>query len=238
MITQSKAVVLVLVSFLAVTLVFSSFVSVALARKKHVATDITCSRNFNNQGDVTSTTCCWEDYDVDTVTNKISNYQKWCVICDPYGNNCGPEYQAARYANGGPLNPPSLGTALPPVNNSGAVTNGQKGNPSHLGNALPTGNNTGTPGKTSIFNPVRNATNALPSSNGTGTPSLGSIIRTPVNHTKALPTNNNTGTPPALKLSQPSLAGQQPKMQQTTGHHHKGSNTGASTSTGSNSTGH
>ncbi len=45
--------------------------------------------------------------------------------------------------------------------------------------------------------------------------------------------------PPALKLSQPTLAGQQPQTQQTTGHHHhKGSNTGASTSTGSNSTGH
>jgi len=69
-----------------------------------------------------------------------------------------------------------------------------------------------------------------------GKASLGNIIKAPVNHTSALPTGNYTSTqPPALKLSQPSLAGQQ----QTTGHHHhKGSSTGASTSAGSNSTGH
>ena len=80
---------------------------------------------------------------------------------------------------------------------------------------------------------VGSATNP---SNNTGTASLGNIIKAPVNHTNALPTGNNTSTPPpALKLSQPSLAGQQ----QTTGHHHhKGSSTGASTSAGSNSTGH
>ena len=84
---------------------------------------------------------------------------------------------------------------------------------------------------------VGSATNP---SNSTGTASLGNIVKVPVNHTNALPTNNNTGAPPpTLKLSQPSLAGQQPETQQTTGHHHhKGSNTGASTSTGGNSTGH
>gem|GEM_PF-3970585 len=52
--------------------------------------------------------------------------------------------------------------------------------PTPAGNALPpSGNNTGTPGKTSVFNPVRNVTNALPSGNGTGTIPPGSIIKVP-----------------------------------------------------------
>jgi len=83
---------------------------------------------------------------------------------------------------------------------------------------------------------VGSATNP---SNNTGTASLGNIIKAPVNHTNALPAGNNTSTPPpALKLSQPSLAGQQLQTQQTTKPHHEGSSTGASTSAGSNSTGH
>ena len=87
------------------------------------------------------------------------------------------------------------------------------------------------------FNSASNKAGAIGSattpSNTTGT--LGNIIKVPVNRTNALAAGNNTGTtPPALKLSQPSTAGQQ----QTTGHpHHKGSNTGASTSSG-NSTSH
>jgi len=65
---------------------------------------------------------------------------------------------------------------------------------------------------------------------------IGQGVATPLgNATNALPTGNNTGTLPPPPTG---LAGQQTQTQQTTAHHHKGSNTGASTSTGSNSTGH
>jgi hypothetical protein len=210
----SKSVVLVIVSFLLVTLIYSSVTKFnVFALKKYVG-EIACfPKGALYLSEATQVTCCQNTYYQDGLVIR------YCTDCDNTQppSNCGPRYEANR----GGVNPPGLPTP------AGGATN-----------ALPpSGNNSGTPG-TSIFNPVRNATNAVPSSNGTSTPPPGSIIKVPVNHTNALPTSNNTGTtPPSLKLSQPSLAGQQTQTQQTTGHHHKVSNTGASTS-GGNSTGH
>ena len=147
-------------------------------------------------------------------------------------------------------------SALPVNNNTGTLPPGSiiKVPPGTIGSATnppPTNNNTGNPiAITSSDNPpgcskkvpIPPNCTLNPFNNSVlnkGTASLGNIIKVPVNHTNALPTGNNNSTPPpALKLSQPSLAGQQPQTQQTTGHHHKGSSTGASTSAGSNSTGH
>jgi hypothetical protein len=171
----------------------------------------------------------------------------------PPGSDTGPTIKVPP----GVVNALSNATnALPPGNSTGTLPPGSiiKVPPGTIGSATnppPTNNNTGNhiamtssdnpPGcskKVPIppnctLNPFNN------SASNKGTASLGNIIKVPVNHTNGLPTNNNTGTaPPALKLSQPTLAGQQPQTQQTTGHHHhKGSNTGASTS-GGNSTGH
>ena len=152
---------------------------------------------------------------------------------------------------------PNATNALPPGNSPGTLPPGSifKVPPGTIGSATnppPTNNNTGNPiAMTSSDNPP-GCSKKVPippnctlnpfnnSASNKGTASLGNIIKAPVNHTNALPTGNNTSTPPpALKLSQPSLAGQQPQTQQTTGHHHhNGSSTGASTSAGSNSTGH
>ena len=63
-------------------LIFNSSISVAFARSKHVITEDRCSGNYNNVGIKTSTTCCYESWDEDRVTHKISNYMKWCRICD------------------------------------------------------------------------------------------------------------------------------------------------------------
>ena len=71
-------------------LIFNSSISVAFARSKHVITEDRCSGNYNNVGIKTSTTCCYESWDEDRVTHKISNYMKWCRICDTSGFNSGP----------------------------------------------------------------------------------------------------------------------------------------------------
>jgi len=170
---------------------------------------------------------------------------QWCTQCDNTvpPSNCGPRYQANRgVANPTGVSTPA-GNALPPPGSDTGPTikvpPGVNALPNAT-NALPPGNSTGTLPPGSIIKvPPGTVGSATNPSNTTGTASLGNIIKVPVNHTNVLPTGNNTGTaPPALKLSQPTLAGQQPQTQQTTGHHHhKGSNTGASTSDG-NSTGH
>jgi hypothetical protein len=103
--------------------------------------------------------------------------------------------------------------------------------PGNLTNAPPS--NTGK--TTGVLNPPANLTNAVPTNNSTGTSPPISVIKvTPGTIGNATNPSSNTS---ALKLSP--LTGQhQPQTQQTTGHHHhKGSSTGASTSTG-NSTGH
>jgi hypothetical protein len=173
----------------------------------------------------------------------------------PSGNNTGP------ITNGQTGLPTPAGSVLPPSGDKTGKTS--IFNPvRNVTSVLPGNNNTGNsiamttsdnpPGCSTknpippncTLNPFNNSASnkagtvgsATNPSNTTGTASLGNIIKVPVNHTNSLPTGNNTSTPPpALKLSQPSLPGQQ---QQTTAHHHKGSNTGASTSTGSNSTSH
>jgi hypothetical protein len=251
-------VVVVIVLLLLIVLIYGQTATFYAFAKPPKKGPITCRPIFNMAGTAPYTECCQTTYP----STPGALPKTYCTKCDNTvpPSNCGPAYEV-RTANGGPLNPPSTGTLLPPSgNHTGTVTNG----PPRLGTVLPpSGNNTSSPGKASIFNPIRNTTNALSGnnntgtlppesiikvppgtigsatnpSNNTGTASLGNIIKVPVNHTNALPTGNNSSTPPpALKLSQPSLAGQQPQMQQTT-HHHKGSSTGASTSTG-NSTGH
>ncbi len=142
------------------------------------------------------------------------------------------------------------------------------GLPTPAGNALPPpGIDTGPTIKVppGMLNALPNATNALPPSNSTSTLPPGSIIKVPPgtigSATNPPPTNNNTGNPIAMKSSDnppgcskkipippnctlnpfnnsASNKAEQTQTQQTTGHHHKGSNTGASTSNGNNSTGH
>lgn len=171
----------------------------------------------------------------------------------PPGSDTGPTIKVPPGVNA----LPNATNALPPGNSTGTLPPGSifKVPPGTIGSATnppPTNNNTGNPiaMKSSDNPPGCSKKVPIPpnctlnpfnnSASNKGTASLGNIIKAPVNHTNALPTGNNTSTPPpALKLSQPSLAGQQPQTQQTTGHHHhKGSSTGASTSAGSNSTGH
>ncbi len=82
----------------------------------------------------------------------------------------------------------------------------------------------GTPGKTSIFSPVRNATSAVPPL----VRSPGSVIKVPPGAIGSAtnPSNNTGGTPPSPPKT---LTVQQPQTQQTTGqqHHHKGNSQGA-----------
>jgi hypothetical protein len=278
----SKAVVLVIIAFIAVVLICSSYSQSALAKAIAIS-GITCQTNL---GLSLKVECCqsFRDGKIETL---------WCTQCDNTvpPSNCGPRYQANRgVANptgvptpaGNALPPPGSDTgptikvppgvnalpnatnALPPGNSTGTPPPGSiiKVSPGTIGSATnppPTNNNTGNPiAMTSsdnppgcskqipiplncTLNPFNNSASnkagtvgsAINPSNTIGTASIGNIIKVPLNHTNALPTGNNTGTPPlALKLSQPSLAGQQPQTQQTTGHHHKGSNTGASTSSG------
>jgi hypothetical protein len=171
----------------------------------------------------------------------------WCTQCDNTvpPSNCGPRYEANRGVANPTGVPTPAGNALPPPGSDTGPTI-----------KVPPG-----------VNALPNATNALPPGNSTGTLPPGSIIKVPPgtigSATNPPPTNNNTGNPIAMKSSdnppgcskkdpiplnctlnpfnnllsnkaQP----QQTQTQQTTAHHHKGSNTGASTSTGSNSTGH
>ena len=139
--------------------------------------------------------------------------------------------------------PGMIGSATnpPPTNNNtgNPIAMTSSDNPPGCSKKVPIPPNcTLNPFNNSASNKAGTIGSATNPSNNTGTASLGNIIKVPVNHTNTLPTGNNTSTPPpALKLSQPSLTGQQPQTQQTTGHHHKGSNTGASPTNG-NSTGH
>ncbi len=134
--------------------------------------------------------------------------------------------------------PGTIGSATnpPPTNNNtgNPIAMTSSDNPPGCSKKVPIPPNcTLNPFNNSASNKAGTIGSATNPSNNTGTASLVNIIKVPVNHTNALPTGNNTGTtPPALKLSQPSLAGQQTQTQQTTGHNHKGSNTGASTSSG------
>ena len=253
---SSKALVLAVASFLVVILIYGPIVTFEVFAKPPKLGPITC---HTGQGlPPGQTECCQPT--LSSVTGRV--LLVFCTTCDDTSppSNCSPRY----VTTGGTART----NALPPSgNNTGPITNGQTGLPSSLGNALSTGNSTGTPGKTSIFNPVRNVTAALPINNNTGTLPPGSIFKVPPgtigSATNPPPTNNNTGNPIAMKssdnppgcskkipippnctlnpLNNSALNKAQPQQtqtQQTTGHHHKGSNTGASTSTGSNSTGH
>jgi hypothetical protein len=244
----SKVVVFVVVSLLAVALIFSS-TSQVLAKPRQ-AGPVTC--RFGGPGKV----MCCQDRPSTTYAYEMVT---WCTICDNTSppSNCSDRYCVSNCAFArltgnitGTLLPPT--NALPPSGNSTGTPPPRsiiKVPPGTIGSATnppPTNNNIGNPiAMTSSDNPP-GCSKKVPippnctlnpfnnSASNKGTASLGNIIKAPVNLTNALPTGNNTGTsPPALKLSQPSLAGQQPQ----THHHHKGSSTGASTST-SNSTGH
>jgi hypothetical protein len=281
---SSEAVVLAVVSFLALVLFFSSSFSVnTFARPKNPTSDITCNKKLDlktGKWDGSSYQCCYWSLDS---RGHAQNY--YCADCftsaDGASLACNDYVLVAARpgVSTTSLLPNPVGNALPPPTNSTGTPRGGgiiKAPPVNPTSALPPSNNASTVLPGSIFKVPPGTTNALPPSGSTtggpvavmssdnppgcskkvpippnctlnpfnnsalnkGTVSLGNIIKAPVNHTNALSIGNNASTPPpALKLSQPSLAGQQPQTQQTTGHHHKGSNTGASTSTGSNSTG-
>ncbi len=249
----SKVVVFVVVSLLAVALIFSS-ASQVLAKPRQ-AGPVTC--RFGGPGKV----MCCQDRPSTTYAYEMVT---WCTICDNTSppSNCSDRYCVSNCAFArltgnitGALPPPT--NALPPSGNStgtpppGSIIKVPPGTIGSATNPPPTNNNTGNPiAMTSSDNPP-GCSKKVPiplnctlnpfnnSASNKGTVSLGNIIKAPVNHTNALPAGNNTSTPPpALKLSQPSLAGQQLQTQQTTKPHHEGSSTGASTSAGSNSTGH
>jgi hypothetical protein len=246
----SKVVVFVVVLLLAVALIFSS-TSQILAKPRQ-AGPVTC--RYGGPGKVM---CCQDR------PGAYASTVTWCTVCDYTSppSNCSDRYCVsgctyARLAGNitSTLLPPT--NALPPSGNStgtphpGSIIKVLPGTIGSATNPPPTNNNTGNSiAMTSSDNPP-GCSKKVPippnctlnpfnnSALNKGTASLGNIIKAPVNRTNALPTGNNTSTqPPALKLSQPSLAGQQLQTQQTTGHHHKGSNTSASSSTG-NSTGH
>jgi hypothetical protein len=254
----SKAVVLVVACFLLVILILSLYSIPKASALLNKATSCTPVKgNFVEK----QILCCQTISDTGGAVVKVT-----CTLCDDTEppSNCGPPFNPAVYRQGGQtgaINPPSTGTLLPPSgNHTGTVTNG----PPRLGTVLPpSGNNTGTPGKTSIFNPIRNTTNALSGNNNTGTLPPGSIIKVPPGTVgSATNPSNTTGTSPTLSITKEhnpaspnvlSLAGNTTNPSnntstlkstpitgqnlQTSGghHHHKGS---TSTSTGSNSTGH
>jgi hypothetical protein len=232
----SKAVVLVIIAFIVVVLICSSYSQPALAKAIAIS-GITCQTNL---GLSLKVECCqsFRDGKIETL---------WCTQCDNTvpPSNCGPRYQANRGVANPTGVPTPAGNALPPPGSDTGPTI-----------KVPPG-----------VNALPNATNALPPGNSTGTLPPGSIFKVPPgtigSATNLPPTNNNTGNPIAMKSSdnppgcskkdpiplnctlnpfnnllsnkaQP----QQTQTQQTTAHHHKGSNIGASTSTGSNSTGH
>lgn len=250
----SKAVVLVVASFLLVVLVFSLVSIPVFARRSngpitcHVP-DIPYAPPLPPQIE-----CC------QTVTDSEGIAITYCTLCDDTEppSNCSPRYTVHQgTTTTGVPTPPTSGTL--PVNNTG-VTNGQPGLPGRLGTVLPpSGNNTGSPGKTSIFNPIGNATNALPGNNNTMTLPPGSIIKVPPGTIGSVTnSSNNTATSPPLTISKEhnpaspnllSLTGNATNPSNNTGpvklsplttttsgghHHHKGSTSSGNT----NSTGH
>jgi hypothetical protein len=258
-----KAAVLLVVSFLLVILIYNSAAKVEVfGLVKLTGSKATCV----NQGLKYSITingyafvekCCQVD------NSGTGVFCQECYYADPNLAaatlvTCDAPYSVSRAVVNSTSLPNPLGNALaPPRNNTGTPPFGGiiKVPPGTIGSAInpaPTNNNIGNPitMKSSDNPPGCSKKVPIPpnctlnpfnnSASNKGTASLGNIIKAPVNNTNALPTGNNTSTPPpALTLSQQSLAGQQPQTQQTTGHHHhKGSSIGASTSTGSNSTGH
>lgn len=241
----SKAVVLVVASFLLVVLILSLYSIPKASALLNKATS--CSPISG----IHLIQCCQTISDTGGAVVKVT-----CTICNDTEppSNCGPPF-TPQEGQTGPINPPTSGTL--PVNNTG-VTNGQTGPPNRLGILLPpSGNNTGSPGKTSIFNPP-NTTNALPGNNSAATLPPGSIIKVPPG-TIGSGTNpsNSTGTPPSLTISKEhnpaspnvlSLAGNATNPSNNTGpvklsplttttsgghHHHKGTS-----SSNTNSTGH
>ena len=208
--TSKKAMFLVIISSLLIMLTFTS--PVAFARSKHVLAPTQCTGNYDNLGVKTSTTCCDASWDEDTVTHKITNYMKWCRICDIAGGNCGPEWQEARRQLGTGVSAPGrVGTALPTSgNNTGGVNNGQTGLPSRLGNALPP--------------------SSLPSSNAVPPPpTLPSTTKQQTLTTtcpNGLPpdANGNCSTPTTTTNTNQQSGSASNNNNPQQGHHHKGSN--------------
>ena len=214
----SKSVVLVVASFLVVVLIYGPTVTFA----KPKLGPITC---HTGQGLPSGKTECCQPT-LSSVTGRV--LLVYCTTCD---DTTPPSNCSSRYLT-------SIGNVLPPSgNNTGPITNGQTGLPSRVGNALPPGNNTGTLGETNTFNPIRNATNTLPpSGNNTGNPISMTSSDNPPGCSKKVPIPPNCTLNPFNNSASNKAQPQQTQTQQTTGHHHKGSSTGASTSTG-NSTG-
>jgi hypothetical protein len=255
----SKVVVFVVVLLLAVALIFSS-TSQILAKPRQ-AGPVTCRYGGpgkvmccqDRPGAYASTvTWCTVCDNTSPPSNCSDRYcVSGCMFARLTGNITGtllPPTNALPPSGNSTGTPPpgsiikvppgTIGSATnpPPTNNNtgNPIAMKSSDNPPGCSKQIPIPLNcTLNPFNNSVLNKAGTVGSAINPSNTTGTASLGNIIKVPLNHTNALPTGNNTGTPPpALKLSQPSLAGQQPQTQQTTGHHHKGSNTGASTSSG------
>jgi hypothetical protein len=159
-----RAAVLVVISFLLFILIYSSVIQVDMFAKPKIT--MTCTKGTPSlsarlAGAVFSEVCC----------QSVPGAEVYCVNCD-YDANGNSVGDCTRYypktVQTGPIGPqpPSTGTALPPSgNHTGTVTT----RPSHLGTVLPPSNSTSTPGKTIIFNPIRNATNAAPGNTSNGT---------------------------------------------------------------------
>lgn len=160
----SKAVVvLVAVTFMLVIVAYSSiaqFYSVS-ARPKNIS--FGCFKTTPTiKGAAYAETCC----------QFVKGNPVYCTNCqyDGNGNQVGQceGWEPRQTPGGNSTNPPSLGTVLPPSNNSG--TRGLTGNPPSLGNAPTTpSNNTVKLFPGSIFRVPPGTTNTGPSGNKTGT---------------------------------------------------------------------
>jgi hypothetical protein len=207
----SEAVIIVVVSFLLAVLVSgpsSAFNAFAKPTGPGGTTAINCGPGSYNG----KTFCCY--FTKDSQGNLQDLYCANCTAKTSYVDCRGATWELQRMLTGN-----NIGTRVP---NSAGIT---------------TGNNTGTPVPPGSIIKVPTGTvgSATNPSNNTGTPSFGNIIKVPVNHTNALPTGNKTAPSPPNNATGQSVG---PQPLPIIHHHHKGSNTGASTSTGGNSTGH
>jgi hypothetical protein len=148
----SKAVVFVVVSFLAVALIFGS----SFSRFAHGVPVFGPAGEKKCTSDFFSRTCCWIDTDTEA-------YKKFCETCIDQGDGTYADCNTTE----GPVafEPPS--TVAPgglKVEKGGVLS--PRGN---LTNALPPANSTGTLPPGSIIKTLVNHTNALPTGNSTGT---------------------------------------------------------------------
>jgi len=215
MIVQSKAIVLVVISFLVVILIYSSVTEVDIFAKPKISYQcfkITTTSPFYSEvccqfisGNPVQCSRCWYDADGNAVGSSCESWTPKTgqpvmgnstapagTLLPPSGNNTGG------ITNGQTGLPGRLGTLLPPGNNTGGTAggtkNGQTGMPCSLGTALPlSGNNTG-----GMTNGQKGPTTRLtiPPPPGICPPGKTTIFHPIRNTTNALPGNSGTSTPP------------------------------------------